>query len=347
MNRNILTFLLIALGFTVSAQSKQVKKLYSKKKYKQAIALAKSELSSQGEHSGLQLILGRAYADYYEFEKAISLLKKVENSATADKETKAMAKAYIGKCYFAQGDQEQGIAILKECAQGKESRAASKFASKELLLTQTESFYKNWTMKESQHIRFHFQDESILEDVDAFMNKQELIAQRMFDFFKLDFGKKVDFFVWKNEMDAYRYLGESLALSYPDFAIVNTHYKKIREYELCHMICRRVAKPEQRSMLISEGLGVYFEQMDKNLFKEARNAIPKDHFFVTELWEQPTKYAKGLSYPVGAALIEHLVNTGGKKKLIQLLHKQSIEHGMEVYSDFDRKLTTFNALLLK
>ena len=347
MTRNILTLLLVVFTLTASAQSKQLKKLFNKGKYKQSITLAERELKAQPDNDALQLLLGKAYSRFYEFEKAIPVLQKVESSTTADIETKEMAKAYLGRCYYAQGDEEKGLEILKACLQNKKVRAVSKFANKELLYTQTESYYKNWEVKEGKYIRFHFQDINAMDDVEAYMANQERIAQRMFDFFKFTLGKKIDFFVWKNGMDAYKRLGNSLGLSSAAYAVVNVHYKSEKEYELCHMLCRRIVKPKQRSMLISEGLGVYFEQMDKNLFKAARNVIPKEHFFVTELWEQPTRYAKDISYPVGAAFIEHLVNTGGKKKLKELLYKQTIRNGELVYEDWERKVSTFNALLLK
>lgn len=347
MTRNILTFLLVVITITASAQSKQLKKLYNKGKHKQAIALAEHELKTQPDNIALQFLFAKACSDHYDFEKAIPVFQKLESNSAVNAETKEMAKAYLGRCYYATGQEEKGLDILKACMQNKAARSAAKFANKELIFTQTESYYKNWEVKESKHIRFHFQDISVVENVEEYMQKQEQTAQRMCDFFKFVPGKKIDFFVWKSEGDAYKHLGESLAWSDAGYAIVNVLYNAKKEYELCHMLCRRIAKPKQTSMLISEGLGVYFEQMDKNLFKAARYLIPKDHFLVTELWEKPTQYTKDLSYPVGAALIEHLVNTGGKKKLLKLLSKQTIKHGKVVYEDWDRKISTFNALLMR
>lgn len=347
MIRYILSILLIASACVAGAQSKEIQKLYSKRKFEQVISKAEFDLKKNPNDVGLQLILARAYADFYETEKAMPILEKLYQQTDLNAEQKAWVTAYLGKCYFVYDQKEKAIETLKKCAMMEGNRKAVKSARATLSKLQMGNYFKDWTIEEGKHIRFHYQKIENIKDKGAYQQKRELACERMLQLFDYQLSKKIDVFVWDDKYVAYQKMNRPLGFSNAALGIVNVYNGQEFDYEICHMLSKRIAKTTYTSMLIKEGLGVYFDKMDQNLFKMARKEIPAEGFQVVKLWEDPKNYKRNLSYPVGGALIEFLINTSGKDKLIKLLRKQSIEHAEEVYPDFEKKMKTFNAMLLR
>ena len=159
--------------------------------------------------------------------------------------------------------------------------------------------------------------------------------------------KLICLFVWADRSEAFRKFDRQLGFSNADLGIVNVYYAENNENELCHMISNSSLHPKFTSMIIKEGLGFYIDQNDKNLLQLARNRVANDKFSFLELWEEPLRYERDLSYPVGAAFIEFILNKGGKKKLKEFLKNQTIKNGKEVYPDFLKWVKVFEGMLLR
>lgn len=346
MNKILVTLLLIIFHFNCMSQNKELKKLFSKGKYDQVIEKAQAMLQENVADPDLNSILGRAYTDSKQFTKAISYLENSIASGVVSSEIKAVSKAYLAKCYFITGKQQKAVALLKECQNDRVCREATNYAHKYLNLFQTGIYYKAWETVESDHIRFHFQDKKKFGNADEYMDRADLNYRRITKTLKVEPTKKVDLFVWSDKNEAYRKFDRPLGFSNSDLCTVNVFYNETKEYELCHMLSQLALQPKFKTMLIKEGLGMYFDRMDQNLLKAARVKVPKGEFFLLELWEEPTRYERDLSYPVGAAFIEFLINKGGKKKLKEFLKIQTIKHAKEVYPDFQNWVNSFEAMLL-
>jgi tetratricopeptide (TPR) repeat protein len=347
MNRILVTLLLIIFHLSSMSQNKELKKLFSKGKYDQVIEKAQSMLQENATDPDLNSILGRAFTDSRQFTKAISYL---ENSIATEKvssEIKAVSKVYLAKCYFIIGDEKKAVTLLKECQNDSESKETTKYAHKYLGLFQTGIYYKAWEVVESDHIRFHFQDKKKLEDADKYMDRINLNFTRITETLNAEPSKKIDLFVWSDRNEAFRKFDRALGFSNSDLCTVNVLYNQPNDFELCHMLCQLAVQSKFKTMLISEGLGVYFDQMDQNLLKLARLKVPKNKFSLLQLWEEPTKYERDLSYPVGAAFIEFLINKGGRENLKAFLTIQTIKHAKEVYPDFDQLVNNFEAMLMQ
>ncbi|PKQ65471.1 hypothetical protein BZG02_00235 [Labilibaculum filiforme] len=328
------------------SQNKELKKLFSKGKYDQVIEKAQSRLQGNTVDPDLNSILGRAYTASKQFTIAIPYLEKSIASETISNEVKQISKAYLAKCYFVKGEEQKAVKLLKECQNDRSSKEATNYSHKYLSLFQTEVYYKAWEVVETDYIRFHFQDKKKLENVGEFIARNEINYKRITEVLDVDPIKKVDIFVWSDRNEAFRKFNRPLAFSNSDLRIVNVLSNQANEYELSHMLCQLAVQSKFKSMLIQEGLGLYFDQMDKNLLKVARLRVPKDKFSLLELWQEPTKYERDLSYPVGASFIEFLINKGGKKKLKEFLRIQTIKHAEEVYPDFHKWVKTFEAMLM-
>ncbi|MUP37477.1 tetratricopeptide repeat protein [Labilibaculum euxinus] len=347
MNRILVTLLLIIFHISSMSQNKELKKLFSKGKYDQVIEKAYSMLQGNAVDPDLNSILGRAYTDSKQFTIAVPYLEKTIASATVSSDVKEISKAYLAKCYFINGEEQRAVKLLKECQNDRKSKEAANYADKYLNLFQTGIYYKAWEVVESENIRFHFQDKNKLENVGAFMARNDLNYKRITETLGAEPIKKVDFFVWSDRNEAFRKFNRPLGFSNSDLRIVNVLYNAPNDYELCHMLCQMAVQTKFRTMLIKEGLGMYFDQMDQNLLRIARLRVPKDKFSLLQLWEEPTKYERDLSYPVGAAFIEFLINKGGKQKLKEFLKIQTIKHAVEVYPEFHKWVKTFEAMLMR
>ncbi|WP_321306659.1 hypothetical protein [Marinifilum fragile] len=347
MNKILLALILVLMQFGSMSQNKELKKLYSKGKYDQLIEKAQTLLVENDSDPVLNSILGRAYTNSKQFTKAIPYLEKSMLSESASEEIKALSKAYLAKCYFVTGEKQKAITYLKECQNDRVSKEASRYGYRYLNLFQTGVYYQTWEVVESEKIRFHFQDRQKSQNADAYMERLKVNYNRMASFYGIDSPKKVDVFVWHDRNEAFRKLDQPLGFYNSDLCIVNVWDQQEDDYELCHMLSQMVLKPKYKSMLLDKGLAVYFDTMDKNLFAIARKRVPKEEFSLLELWEDPTKYERNLSYPVGAAFIEFLLNKGGKNKLKKLLENQTIKNGREVYPDFEKLVKTYEAMLLR
>ena len=347
MNKILISLLLIIFHFSSMSQNKELKKLYSKGKYDQVISKAQSLLSDDTSDPDLNSILGRAYTASKQFKMAVPYLEKSILSESVSAETKALSKAYLAKCYFINGEKKKAITYLKECQNGRESKEAVRYAQKYLSLFQTSIYYKAWEVVEAKNIRFHFQDKKKVENVDQYMSSLETNYQRIVNLFTIVPTKKIDVFVWSDKHEAYRKFDKPLSFSNSDLCIVNVYNNQKDDYEFNIMLANMMVRPKFKSMLIDKGLAVYIDTMDKNLFAIARKRIPNEDFSLLELWEDPTVYERNLSYPVGAAFVEFLINKGGKAKLKEFLKVQTIKNAEKVYPDFNKLVKTFEAMLLR
>ncbi|WP_421918429.1 hypothetical protein [Marinifilum sp.] len=347
MNKTLLALVFVLLQFSSMSQNKELKKMYSKGKYDQLIEKAQILLTDNESDPYLNSILGRAYVNSKQFKAAIPYLEKAMNSEAALGEIKALSKAYLAKCYFIMGEEQKAVRFLKECQNGRDSKEASRYAHRYLNLFQTGVYYKAWELLETDNIRFHFQDNQKMQDVDAYMNRMNVNYKRIVSFFDMNPSKKVDIFIWTDRNEAFRKLNKPLGFFNSDLCTVNVWDQQEEDYEMSHMLSQMALNTKFKSMLINKGLGVYFDSMDKNLFTIARKRISKEKFSLLELWEEPTRYERNLSYPVGAAFIEFLLNKRGKAKLKDFLKNQTIKNGKKVYADFDQLVKTFESMLLR
>lgn len=347
MMRIFIALLLIFFNFSSIGQNKELKKLYSKGKYDKLIEKAHLLLSDNSNDPNLNSILGRAYTESKMFDKAIPYLNASIANEGASVETISLSKVYLAKCLFTNGKKEDAVKLLKECQKNKGSRESVRYANKYLSLFQNGIYYKSWKLIENKNIRYHVQDIDKLKNLDDYIKQSEINYDRIISFFDILPSKKVDVYIWSDRNEAYRKLNRSLACSNSDLNIVNVYMNDKKDYELSNMLCQKVVNPKFKSMLINKGLGVYFDTMDKNLFSIARKRIPKEKFSLLELWQEPTRYERNLSHPVGAAFIEFLINKGGNKKLKEFLKVQTIENAQKVYPDFDQMVKTFEAMLMR
>ena len=343
--KQILVIFLLLLSFLAEAQHKDLAKLYAKQKFDKLIEIGAIKLSKTPKDLVVNMMVGRAYVALDKYQKAIPFLEKIEGNETSLLWVKAWSLAELGTAYYHTGKVKKGIEKLKEAKDLKATRNCSRFVQKQLMRFQENEYFQEWKIYETDRIRFHFQDEKCIDNVDVYMQGHEQAYETINRFFKVEMLKKIDFFVWKNKTDAFDLFGKPLGWASPDRKIINAWYKQTKGHEICHILCDVAVQPEKKTKLINEGICVYFDQTTRNKMDEARKILPKYEFHLLELWESPTEYERGLSYPMGGAFIDFLIRKGGKQKMIKLLKNQTVENAEAIYPNFRNMVKTFEAML--
>jgi len=293
----------------------------------------------------LNMTVGRANVAIGKYKIAIPFLKKALENKTAHPSVKSWSLAELGTAYYHTGQEKMGVESLKKAFEMKATRNCTRFAHNQLMRFQENKFFQKWNIRETEHLRFHFQDESVLEDVENYIKQHEKAYLNVNKFFKTSLPKKIDFFVWKDREEAYDMFGKPLGWANSERKIINAWYKQTQGHEICHILCDIAIQPKKKSKLINEGICVFFDQTSRNKMDQARKVLPKEEFHLLELWESPTHYERDLSYPMGGAFIDFLIHKGGTEKLKKLLKNQTIENAEKIYPNFKDLVKTFEAML--
>jgi len=343
--KHILLVLFLSISFTLTAQVKDLGKLFAKGKYEKIIGKGTVFLENDSDNPEINSLVGRAYMALGKYEKAIPFLQLGLIPLSEKPFVQAWSLAELGKAYYHTGQSEKGIASLKKAIEMAATRNCTRFANNCLMRFQESTYFQNWEIHETKNLRFHFQDISTVDNIDEYITLHEKAYNNINAFFKVKLSKKIDFFVWKDREEAFRVLGRPLGFANSKRKIINAWYKQTKGHEICHILCDEALHPKKKSMLINEGIAVYFDQTTRNKMDQARSVLPKDEFHLLELWESPTHYERDLSYPMGGAFIDFLINKEGTAKLKELLKNQTIENAKVIYPDFMDLVKTFEAML--
>jgi len=343
--KHILFVFLLSLSFTLTAQVKDLGKLFAKGKYEKIIEKGIVLLENDTDNPEINSLIGRAYVALGKYEKAIPFLQMGVVPVDDKPFVRAWSMAELGKAYYHTGQQEKGIANLKKAIEMGVNRNCTRFSNNCLIRFQENAYFQNWEVHETKNLRFHFQDISDVDNIEEYISQHEKAYNKINAFFKVKLAKKIDFFVWKDREEAYRVLGRQLGFANLKRKIINAWYKQTKGHEICHILCDLALQPKKKSLLINEGIAVYFDQTTRNKMDQARKALPEGEFYLLELWESPTHYERDLSYPMGGAFIDFLMNKEGSAKLKELLKNQTIENAKAIYPDFKDLVKTFEAML--
>lgn len=343
--RHICLIILMLVSFSISAQMKDLGHLFSKGKHEKVIEKGLVFLEQDSENPEVNSVVGRSYIALNKYEEGIPYLKKGLIPIEKKMFVMAWSLADLGVAYYHTGKVKEAVKSFKDAIAMKATRNCTRYAHKMLMRFQENKFFQKWNLRETEHIRFHFQDEMVIENIEQYMAQHEKAYENINHFFKAELSKKIDLFVWKDREEAYDMLGRPLGFASSKRKIINAWYKQTKGHEICHILCDIAVKPTKKSKLINEGICVYFDQTIRNKMDEARKAFPEEGFHLLELWESPTEYERGLSYPIGGAFIDFLYNKEGKTKLMLLLKDQTIENAEKIYPDFENLVRTFEAMI--
>lgn len=335
MKKTTSLFLLILSLFAgaVSAQNPQTEeltKLYGAMEFEKTIEKAREFLKDDQQNIDYNAILGRALVDIGQYAEAIPLLKFVAENDNNWR--KAWSVGYMCSAYFMLSDYENSKAAVQIAMQLKITENATKYAAKRLLLFGFDSFFDNWKISETKHIRFHFQSMNDSE-MESFMQSREKAFETVNSFFGSVLPKKIDFFVWQSKDDAMKILKANLGFADPQFCVIHAHFQQTRGHELTHVISGYSGKILKKTGLINEGTAVCFNLSNNNREEMVKTWLQTNNLKidVKDIWTNWGKYPQELTYPLSGLFVEELISRFGKEKFLEFFTDQTYENALKLF----------------
>ena len=342
-------FLVVAgllFSFSIYAQNiEKLGKLYAQKEYAKVIEFGQEELKNYPDHPNVSMLIGRAYADSKQFEKAIPFLEKGTVKENNPDWVQAWSYVYLGNCYYATGEYNKSKESIKTCINLNATGNSTKYALKLLETFQMTSFYDDWEIVESENIRFHFQESKNIADKELFIKDREKAYEEINKFFNAKPYKKIDFFVWDNPKQAKRKLGQVLGFANSNLCAINSRNNQTRGHEITHILVTYGIQPTKWTRLINEGIATYFDQTNRDRMQIARESLAGKEIKIIDLWENPKNFPDDYNYTVGGALIAYLFENGSEEQMKRLLKDQTVTSARNIYPNFDELIVDFTSKL--
>lgn len=346
MKLNTLICYLILFSINIHAQNiDELGKLYSDKDYENTIKLGKQILQDDPDNPLVNSVIGRALTDAQKHKEAIPFLIKgtVDNNNPAW--NKAWSFGYLGMCYFVTDNFEESKKCFKNCINLNATKNSTHYATKYLKNLQMNEVFDSWKTIEGENIRFHFQNNSNPYHMNFFMKKREEAYLKINEFFGASPSKKIDYFVWDKPEDAKSFFGRELGFANSKLCIINSRNNQTKGHEITHILSDHGIRPVKTTILINEGVAVYFDQRNRDRMEYARNVLQNKEIDIIDLWNNPNNYPNSYNYIVGGALIDFLMKKGSESQLKALLKNQTTESAIKIYADFNALMNEFEQKL--
>ncbi len=305
-------------------------------------------LQNEPQNSALNLKCGRDLADGGDSTGAIAYLENVLTLEAQNSRDKALALHYLGRCYFVIGEYDKSRKAFSDSANmgvGEDFASGARWYQN---LLGYSDFYAPWSVLESEHFVFHFQTPSVVQDQAHFIKTREAAYKDITSFFNgVTLPHKINFFVWNSKESAMQNAGFSLGFAVPPLSVIHSNFNQTTGHEPAHIVSANFNGFAGTSMFINEGIAVYLNQAGQNHLEITRQFLklhPEVEISVKAVWANktlPSEY-----YSLAGAFVTHLLEKGGKEKLLALVRRQSYPEAVEIYgAELDRLITEFEAKL--
>lgn len=338
--------LLILFNINVQAQNNdEIWKSYSNKDFKNTIKLGKQALQSDPDNPQVNSVIGRALVDLKKHKEAFPYLIKgtVENNNPAW--VRAWSFGYLGLCYYVTDNFIESKKNFNECINLNATKNSTQFAKKFVSSLQMNEVFDSWKTIEGENIRFHFQNKSNPNHLNSFIKKREEAYLKINEFFGASPFKKIDFFVWDKPEDAKSFFGRELGFADSKLCIINSRNNQTKGHEITHILSDHGIRPVKKTLLINEGVAVYFDQRNRDRMEFARKVLQNKEIDIVDLWNNPNNYPNSYNYIIGGALIDFLMKKGSESQLKALLKNQTTESAIKIYVDFNALMNEFEQKL--
>ncbi len=334
--KTTISLLLVIFTFfagSVSAQNtkaEELSKLYNSMEFEKTIYKAREFIKDDPQNMDYNALLGRALVDAGQSADAIPFLRYVAENDNSWRQ--AWSAGYLGSAYFMLSDFENSKAALQKAMHLNKTANATKYANRGWLLFGFDSFFDNWKVSETEHIKFHFQSMNDSE-MERYMQSREKAFETVNSFFGSTLPKKIDLFVWQSKEDATKVLKTNIGFSDPQFCIVHLHFQQTRGHELTHVISNYSGKMLKKTGFINEGIAVCFDLSDNNREKMVKTWLltNKLEIDINDIWANWGKYPQELTYPLSGLFVEELIKKFGKDKFMIFFGNQTYENAKTIF----------------
>jgi len=346
---------ILALSFVcVSAQSyKELQIEYQKGEFEYVIAQGVPLCKENHDNINLKLLVGRAYTDNMQYNQALEYLNYVDQNAKKKGWRRGWCEIYLGICNFGIGKYEWSRTYLNSAAETGSTDNIRKFAKEQLSILGFTKKYRDFRLKVSEEILFHFHPD-ISENIDAidkYIKEKEKTFKTAKEFFNCTVPKKIDLFVWESDQELQKHFEKNKSgYIKPELCLVHSNINSLTDPNLALVVSHFVKQAVRKTAIINYGTAKYLSYSDKNIFEDAKKAVIEkgvSSISIKDIWAVNNTKSE-LFNIISAAFVQYLIEKEGKEKFLKLFNNQTLYHAKQVYgdeinkliSDFEAKLFT-------
>jgi len=328
----------------ILSQKREMAENFSKHNFDKTIEIAKEILKSEPDDLETILMVARAENEKGNFQNAIPFLEKAKALMKEDWQ-KSWTLLETSKNNFGLGNIEIAKQNYNEALKINGTKNSMKNLKNFGMITGLDEFYKNWKVKESKNIIFHFEKGINEKDIERIVITRQKAFEEINSFFKSNLPKKIDFFVWNLTESFNPILNTNLGFSNPIFSISHNRFNQTPGHEIAHNISFWRNNNVVKTQLINEGIGVAFDQQKNDKLGIAQEVYKKNPIDIKELWKNNSKVNDDILYPIAGTFVDYLIKYN-KEKFLKLAENQTYENVSKIYDGkIDEMIENFTLLL--
>ena len=325
----LLLFLLYSI--VAFSQKKEMVDNFWKGNYDKTIEIGKQVLQSEPNDFETILLIARAEDEKGNFKNAIPYLESAKKMMSEDWQ-KSWAFIELAKNSFGTGKLDDAKLFYNEALKVKGTKNSEKELKKFGMLTGLDEYYKNWKIRETQNIIFHFENPINENEIERITKTRQIAFEQINAFFNSKLPKKIDFFVWNLNESYNQILNTNLGFSNPVFCISHNRLNQTPGHEIAHNISFWINNDNIRTKFINEGIGVCFDQQKNEKLKIAQETYKTNQIDIKEIWRNQTKLNDDILYPISGAFVNFLIEYD-KEKFLKLTENQTYENAIKIYGE--------------
>lgn len=286
--KKIITLLLSFYFILTLSQKKEMAESFSQRHFDKTIEIGKEILKSEPNDFETLLMIARAEDEKGNFKNALPYIEKAKTLMKEDWQ-KSWALLETAKNNFGLGNIEIAKKNYDEAMKIEGTKNSMKSLKNFGMLTGLDAFYKNWTVKESANIIFHFENGIDEKEMQRIVKTRQKAFEEINSFFHSTLPKKVDFFVWNSNDIFNPVLNKNLGFSTPIFSVSHNRLNQTPGHELAHVISFWRNNNVINTQFINEGIGVCFDQQMDNKLKIAKEVYKNNAVSIKEIWQNTSK----------------------------------------------------------
>ena len=319
-------FLFVSVSF--AQETERIFELINKRQLDSAIHLSRKILSKEPENGQVLFGMGRSHMRKGNIDSAFLFLNRALGVSDSPLHTKAWTMHDLSLCYYYRGNYKESKDLLEKAIKLEATKNVTASAGRYYTLLGFDSRFNSWSVRESEHFVFHFQNKEF-KQIDRFISMKENGFRSINKFFGGTLPKKIDYFVWDSDAAGKVVLNASLAFTEPSLCLTHTSAGHTIGHEITHSISADAVKMKKKHRLISEGVCVYFDLSSKNNMTELRRRASS--IDIVSIWKNEVQVGDDILYPLGGEIVKRLVEKYGREKFLQLLSVQTYESAQEIY----------------
>jgi tetratricopeptide (TPR) repeat protein len=325
----------------LSAQQEKAENFFKQQEFDKAITTGLEILKDNPASSMMNMLVGRAYVENNQFEKAIPYLKTAAINANDNAEIQSWAYAFLGRCFYVLNDYQKSKENLQACLALNASEKVNRFARGILNAPGITDFYSNWETVETTDIKFHFQNSANIQNKEAFIKTRQTAFEKINQFYNAKPSRKIDFYVWDDVKKGQEMLGRTFGFSDPTLCIIHSRNDQTRGHEITHVLVGQGIRPAKTTQFINEGIAVFMDGSGQNRFTVAKTQLAGKEINLIDLWENSAKYPGEYNYTIGGAWIAYLFEKGTTEQIKMLLKDQTLASARVIYPELNQLANDF------